>query len=216
MLIRYKTQISNPLLKLPDAYRIQLQNLLEHLVGINNHSFKINYRESYIFTNPEEIENDNIISKRENDVKFQQLLNSNSIQFCPDIDSSRQCEISTDLRNTANPQQKYLLDFIENYLHYLLNHSRRPSEVAKPKPFHIVVNGLAGSGKSYVINIIEKMLREYCIAETASVSRPRKNCGLLKMAHTGKAALNIRVSTIHSALEIVYLHWLVSEYIFMF
>ncbi|CAF4011805.1 unnamed protein product [Adineta steineri] len=84
-----------------------------------------------------------------------------------------------------------------------MQHSRRPSYVAKPKPFHIVVNGLAGSGKSYVISIIEKMIQEYCISESATVSRPRKNLGLLKMAHTGKAALNIHGSTIHSALEIV-------------
>ncbi|CAF1420076.1 unnamed protein product [Rotaria sordida] len=46
------------------------------------------------------------------------------------------------------------------------------------------------------------MLHEYCITESAGVSHPRKNFGLLKMAHRGKAALKLHGSTIHSALEI--------------
>ena len=107
------------------------------------------------------------------------------------------------MRNTANPQHKCLLDFIQIYFDYLLKTSRRPDHTEKPKPFHIVVNGLAGSGKSYAISIIENIVQQYCITESATLSRPRKNFGLLKMAHTGKAALNIQGYTIHSALEIV-------------
>jgi hypothetical protein len=101
---------------------------------------------------------------------------------------------------------------LSKFLDHLLKHSRRPIQIKKPKPFHIVVNGLAGSGKSYVISVIEKMLNEYCTAESAGVSRPHKNCGLIIMAHTGKAALNIHGSTIHSALEIVIIYL----YIYLF
>ncbi len=70
-------------------------------------------------------------------------------------------------------------------------------------PFHIVVNGLAGSGKSYVISIIEQMLTDFCISESAIRNRPRRRKGLLKMAHTGKAPLNILGWTIHTALGMV-------------
>ncbi|CAF5000416.1 unnamed protein product [Rotaria sp. Silwood1] len=76
----------------------------------------------------------------------------------------------------------------------------RSQKISKPLPFHIVVNGLAGSGKSYVISIIEQMLIEFCISESATRNRPRRLKGLLKMAHTGKAALNIHGWTIHTAL----------------
>jgi hypothetical protein len=73
----------------------------------------------------------------------------------------------------------------------------------KPLPFHIIVNGLAGSGKSYAISIIEQMLTDFCISESAIRNRARRRKGLLKMAHTGKAALNILGWTIHTALGMV-------------
>ncbi|CAM4976319.1 unnamed protein product [Rotaria socialis] len=44
------------------------------------------------------------------------------------------------------------------------------------------------------------MLTDFCISESAVRNRPRKRKGLLKMAHTGKAALNIHGWTIHTAL----------------
>ncbi|CAF2041804.1 unnamed protein product [Rotaria magnacalcarata] len=77
---------------------------------------------------------------------------------------------------------------------------KRIQHILKPLPFHIIVNGLAGSGKSYVISIIEQMLTDFCISESAVRNRPRRKKGLLKMAHTGKAALNILGWTIHTAL----------------
>ncbi|CAF4040233.1 unnamed protein product [Rotaria sordida] len=76
----------------------------------------------------------------------------------------------------------------------------RSQQTSKPLPFHIIVNGLAGSGKSYVISIIEQMLTDFCISESATRNRPRRQKGLLKMAHIGKAALNIHGWTIHTAL----------------
>ncbi|CAF1475069.1 unnamed protein product [Adineta steineri] len=44
------------------------------------------------------------------------------------------------------------------------------------------------------------MLSDFCISESAIRNRPRRRKGLLKLAHTGKAALNILGWTIHSAL----------------
>ncbi|CAF5106850.1 unnamed protein product, partial [Rotaria sp. Silwood1] len=72
--------------------------------------------------------------------------------------------------------------------------------MSKPLPFHIIVNGLAVSGKSYVISIIEQMLTDFCISESATRNRPCRRKGLLKMAPTGKAALNIHGWSIHTAL----------------
>jgi hypothetical protein len=203
MLLKHKSEISSRILNLPEAYRLQLQHLLDHLLNIDKRDYKINHRESYLFTNPMQNEDDNNCNFL-TDNNLNEALIHNEVESFEngDTKASIHCE-SKVLRKTANPQQKFLLDFVQSYLDHLIEHSRRPVQVIKPKPFHIVVNGLAGSGKSYVISIIEKMLNEYCIAESASVSFGRKNFGLLKMAHTGKAALNIRGSTIHSALEIV-------------
>lgn len=173
-------------------------------MNIDKDNYKINYRESYIFTNPIENEDDVNFKLRQESLIDQLEYNSEQkLLKNENIDIGIQSEMLTSLRSTANFQQKYLLDFIQTYFDHLLKYYRRPTHVAQPKPFHIVVNGLAGSGKSYAITIIEKMLNEFCIAESATLSHPRKNFGLLKMAHTGKAALNIHGFTIHSALDIV-------------
>jgi hypothetical protein len=204
VLLKHQIEISSRILRLPESYRIQLKNLLNHLINIDKENYIINHRESYIFTNAIQ-KTDDLILKSSGSSNFEESFMSSEHNPINNINSNT-CLASaslTDMRNKANPQQKYLLDFIQTYYDYLLQNSRRPNNVQKPRPFQIVVNGLAGSGKSYVIFIIEKMLQEYCISESATVSRPRKNFGLLKMAHTGKAALNICGSTIHSALEIV-------------
>ncbi|CAF2074872.1 unnamed protein product [Rotaria magnacalcarata] len=44
------------------------------------------------------------------------------------------------------------------------------------------------------------MLTDFCISESAVRNRQRRKKGLLKMAHIGKAALNILGWTIHTAL----------------
>ncbi|CAF3453929.1 unnamed protein product [Rotaria socialis] len=203
ILLKHQIQIYDRILTLPETYRIQLKNLLNHLINIDKEKYKINHRESYIFTNPIN-EEDDTISKRSESINVEGSVIHNEDKFITNVNNNTclTSQVSIDLRNTANPQQKYLIDFIQIYLNHLLSNSRRPTHVTKPRPFHIVVNGLAGSGKSYVISIIENMLKEYCIAESAIISRLRKKFGLLKMAHTGKAALNIRGSTIHTALEI--------------
>ncbi|CAF1487611.1 unnamed protein product, partial [Adineta ricciae] len=206
-LVRHQSEICRRITTLPESYRIQLQNLVLHLISINNENFMINYRESYIFTNPNEFEaedDNNPISEIKHPDNIASLSINDEIDRVENGDRFKFEEFRKlkQLRDSTNCQQKYLLEFIQNYFDYVLKHVRRPHEVIQPKPFHIVVNGLAGSGKSYVIDIIEKMMKEYCIAESSGISRARKNYGLLKMAHTGKAALNIRGSTIHSALAI--------------
>jgi hypothetical protein len=111
-----------------------------------------------------------------------------------------------ELLTSANAQQRFLANFFKQYLAALMRYEdsrRRFKHASKPLPFHIVVNGLAGSGKSYVISIIKQMLTDFCISESAVRNRPRRRKGLLKMAHTGKAALNILGWTIHTALGMV-------------
>jgi hypothetical protein len=205
VLVQNKMEVLSRILTLPHSYRIQLQNLLDYLINIDKEHYKINHRQSFIFTNPNESEDSYTISKEGKDSNFDETSTN-----CEHISMENiairnylSSKSSRELRKTANSQQDYLLSFIQDYLDELLKHSRRPSEILQPKPFHIVVNGLAGSGKSFVIGIIEKMLNEYCVAESAKVSRARKNSGLLKVAHTGKAALNINSYTIHSGLEMV-------------
>ena len=61
------------------------------------------------------------------------------------------------------------------------------AEKAFPKdPLFLIVNGVAGTGKSYLINAIRNLLRTSC-AVTAT---------------TGKAAYNINGCTIHSLLKL--------------
>ncbi|CAF3924025.1 unnamed protein product [Rotaria sp. Silwood1] len=126
-------------------------------------NYKINHRESYIFTSPTDIENDDTNLYLLSNISQKQSLTTNEEALFKNINDNAPISSQplNELRNTANHQQKYLVDFIQLYLDHLLKHSRRPIRVAKPKPFHIVVNGLDGSDKSYVISIIEKMLSEY-------------------------------------------------------
>ncbi len=56
-------EVLTRILTLPEIYRIQMQNLLEYLINIDKENYKINHRESYIFTNPIESEDDYTVSK---------------------------------------------------------------------------------------------------------------------------------------------------------
>ena len=53
-------------------------------------------------------------------------------------------------------------------------------------PLHLIINGEAGTGKSYVINALRNFLGQSCIVT----------------ATTGKAPLNIDAITIHSLLNL--------------
>ncbi|CAF1338468.1 unnamed protein product [Rotaria sp. Silwood1] len=153
-LIRYKTEIYIRIAILPSTYRIHLQNLLNRLVSVDQENYKINHRESYIFTSPTDIENDDTNLYLLSNISQKQSLTTNEEALFKNINDNAPISSQplNELRNTANHQQKYLVDFIQLYLDHLLKHSRRPIRVAKPKPFHIVVNGLDGSDKSYKIN----------------------------------------------------------------
>lgn len=210
---------------LPGAYKIQMLNALDHLCEMNAHNFIIKPRASLIFIEEDEdvIENDMTLStkqidnnRNDNNTKLNVLEESTSsddtkMEATDKSHSNETMETvlrtrTQELLATANEQQRFLADFLKAYLHSLLQYEQnryKIENVSKPLPFHLVVNGLAGSGKSYVISIIEQMLTEYCISESAFRNRPRRRKGLLKMAHTGKAALNISGWTIHTALGMV-------------
>ncbi|CAF4252301.1 unnamed protein product, partial [Adineta steineri] len=203
------------------AYKVQMLNALEHLCDLNSHDFIIKPRTSFIFTgeDDEDIENEinenNNITNDKINIKCEPDLNVNTESECIDendeehLSQNEHVGINSastrteELLKLANEQQRFLTNFFRQYLAAIMRFEerrRRFKHSSKPLPFHIVVNGLAGSGKSYVISIIEEMLSDFCISESAIRNRPRRRKGLLKLAHTGKAALNILGWTIHSAL----------------
>ena len=204
---------------LPGAYKVQLLNALDHLCDLNAHDFIIRPRTSFIFTTEDEVE-DEEENKNDDVEEIKNTVDSNRNTSCEDdrekddecvhldrdIETVLPATRTEELLASANVQQRFLVNFFKQYLAAVMRYDdsrRRFKHASKPLPFHIVVNGLAGSGKSYVISIIEQMLADFCISESAVRNRPRRRKGLLKMAHTGKAALNILGWTIHTALGMV-------------
>ncbi|MBK7042101.1 MAG: hypothetical protein IPH46_17035 [Bacteroidetes bacterium] len=209
---------------LPGAYRTQMINAVEHLCDLNSHDFLIKPNTSFVFTTDDDDdytdeETKDIINQTNNSNNSdynidssKSSMNENIHQQNESLDMNENVEMklcfnrTQELLQTANEQQLFVINFFKEYLAALIRYEDgryRSEKISKPLPFHIVVNGLAGSGKSYLISIIELMLTDFCISESAIRNRPRRNKGLLKMAHTGKAALNIHGWTIHTALGMV-------------
>ena len=231
--MKHRTQLAERFSTLPGAYKVQMMNALEHLCDLNDHDFVIKPRTSFIFTqdNDEDLNdqhNENIEQNNDERVPIPvtDIANnticgniSDDIKEC--LQTNKKIEMncpstrSEELLRSANSQQCYLANFVRQYLVVLMAYEQnrhRIKHTRKPLPFHIAVNGLAGSGKSYVISIIEQMLTDFCISESAMRNQPRKRKGLLKMAHTGKAALNIGGWTIHTALGMVFILFYSYEY----
>ncbi|CAF4235357.1 unnamed protein product, partial [Adineta steineri] len=198
---------------LPGAYEIQMLNALEHLCDLNAHDYVIKPRTSFIFTPEDEEDIEDNINENSKEMNDSNTINckidSNQNALNGNMNEQNDMQINCpftrteELLATANKQQRFLANFFKQYLQAIMRYEesrRRFKHASKPLPFHIVLNGLAGSGKSYVISIIEQMLADFCISESAIRNRPRPRKGLLKMAHTGKAVLNILGWTIHSAL----------------
>ncbi|CAF1366463.1 unnamed protein product [Rotaria sordida] len=201
-------------------------NALDHLCDLNVHDYVIKPRTSLIFTEEDEDNNEDEDEQQKKNDNKEENNESNTVNS--DRDSNRNAaddnihgedpenihldkniEIvfpstrTEELLTSTNSQQGFLANFFKDYLTTLMRYEatrHRFKYAWKPLPFHIVVNGLAGSGNSYVISIIKQMLSDFCISESAIRNRPRRRKGLLKMAHTGKAALNILGWTIHAAL----------------
>ncbi|CAF5025260.1 unnamed protein product, partial [Rotaria sp. Silwood1] len=194
---------------------------IEHLCDLNAHDFIIKPRTSFIFTTEDEEDVDDETSNNIQQMNDSNITKSNKDSckraFSENIDEDDQEHLNAnedttincpssrteELLLSANTQQLFLANCFRQYLAALMRYEEsqyRSQKMSKPLPFHIIVNGLAVSGKSYVISIIEQMLTDFCISESATRNRPRRGKGLLKMAHTGKAALNIHGWTIHTAL----------------
>lgn len=236
VLLNNRIELAQRLDTLPGAYKVQMINALEHLCELDTYDFTIKPRTSFIFTeddeeldddqnedfrtNVNEAVNDHTKNTQENNLRstitdnFEEnpelKENEQDIKGCGDIEEHIPSSRTNQLLKTANVQQRFLAKFLENYLVALMRYEqkyRTCKHTLKPLPFHIIVNGLAGSGKSYMISIIEQMLTDFCISESAIHNRPRRKKGLLKMAHTGKAALNILGWTIHTALGMVKVYF---------
>ena len=87
----------------------------------------------------------------------------------------------------ALPQQNISISTFSDMQAHAYNIIRKHSEKAFPKdPLFLIVNGVAGTGKTYLINAIRDLLRTSCAVS----------------ATTGKAAYNINGCTIHSLLKL--------------
>jgi hypothetical protein len=225
LLLKNRDKLTEQFARLPGAYQIQMLDALEHLCDLNDHDFVIKPRASFIFTgdDDEHVENNinensintsNINIEVNENVLNKNIITGENINEENDADfntnentkTNLPCTRTQELLTAANTQQRFLANFLKQYLVAIMRYEERKlraQDTSKPLPFHIIVNGLAGSGKSYAISIIEQMLTDFCISESAIRNRPRKRKGLLKMAHTGKAALNILGWTIHTALGMV-------------
>ncbi|CAF4071291.1 unnamed protein product [Adineta steineri] len=190
---------------LPSAYKVQMLNALEHLCHLNSHDFIIKPRTSFIFTGEDDEDIGNEINENNNrindkiNINCEPSLNVNTESECIDESDEEHLSQNEDVGiNTASTRTEELLKLANEQQRFLTNFFRQyPAGIMR---FEELVNGLAGSGKSYVISIIEEMLSDFCISESAIRNRPRRRKGLLKLAHTGKAALNILGWIIHSAL----------------
>jgi hypothetical protein len=126
---------------------------------------------------------------------------------CPDIDLTavpdfiRQARESTNLfdanvsnhlldPDSLNPNQRLVFDRIESHYNTLL------SDLKSTDPLRLIVLGTAGTGKSYLINMIRDRLTE--IARDHNIDESP----LMLLAPTGVAAFNIRGLTIHSSLSV--------------
>ena len=84
----------------------------------------------------------------------------------------------------------YIMKHLQKWVQYADSYNESSSE-----PFHplrLTVKGLAGSGKTVLINTVITVIREmFGVNDSVQVCAP-----------TGSAASNIRGSTIHNLLEV--------------
>ncbi len=79
--------------------------------------------------------------------------------------------------NSFSEMQKLAYDLVNSHFH---------DTSSNKEPLCLIINGVAGTGKSYLINALRNLLQSKC-AVTAT---------------TGKAAYNIRGVTVHSLLKL--------------
>lgn len=214
--MKNRSELTEQFAKLPGIYQVQMLNALELLCDLNYHDFFIQPKISFIFTGDDDEDSQDNINENTTDTSIANTelnkkdLNKNVIRESINDENDEELSINHDtkvnfpctrtqeLLALENDQQRFLANFLKQYLAAIMQYDQkklRVHDIYKPLPFHIVVNGLAGSGKSYAITIIEQMLTDFCISESAIRNRPRRRRkGLLKMAHTGKAALNIHTA----------------------
>ncbi|CAF4387945.1 unnamed protein product, partial [Adineta steineri] len=97
VLVKHHHQISARILTLPESYRIQLSNLLDHLLHIDKENYIINFRESFIFTNAIENDDDDndVLFKTRSDKNDKDSLINNEDQLFKNIDINTRAEFET-------------------------------------------------------------------------------------------------------------------------
>ena len=91
---------------------------------------------------------------------------------------------------TLNKEQMMIFKRIESHYNAIVTGCNQI------EPLRLIIMGTAGTGKSYLINMIDKRLQE--LAKNNNI----ESSPLVKLAPTGVAAFNIRGATIHSTLSI--------------
>src|SRR5204862_79856 len=92
---------------------------------------------------------------------------------------------------TLNKKQMKVFKRIESHYSDLITNSTHH------EPLRLIVMGTAGTGKSYLINMIRIRLCEIARSHDVNAESP-----IVVLAPTGVAAFNIRGTTIHSTLSI--------------
>src|SRR5204863_2605731 len=92
-----------------------------------------------------------------------------------------------DIANLVDNQRRIFLRVVDHY--------RRTLAGENPAPLRINIDGTAGTGKSYLIDVLTKALTEMA-------GERGQSCPILRVAPTGIAAFNIHGSTLHQALSI--------------
>ena len=105
-------------------------------------------------------------------------------------------EISSKIRS-LNLKQWQIFDFIHNWAKL---HVKAKSGTTKKQsiPFHLLLLGSGGCGKSHLIQTIFHAVSKVFLYRSGDPSKPR----VLLLAPTGVAAININGNTIHSGLHI--------------
>lgn len=139
---------------------------------------------NYEFLNPDNLPNDVLETnlRHSSSNKSFTLTNTSTL---PDTDFYK-------LIQSLNSKQRLLFDFI----YYWATAMRLSVNV--PDPFHIFLSGGGGVGKSHLINAIYEGVTRALRTPAHSPDQPT----VLLTASTGKAAVNINGTTLHSAFNL--------------
>ena len=112
-------------------------------------------------------------------------------------DESLPQSVFYDMCSQLNEGQQRLFNFVMKYAQQLQLNER--NDIPDPDPFHIFLSGGAGVGKSFVTKVIREYLKKTWKTPGQNMDQ---NPSVVVTASTGKAALHIDGTTLHSAFAL--------------